>query len=148
MLTFLSCLLYCAILVFNQWNTANSLSLYIVKTDACVKCNYTVRECLLLPHDAAMLARSWELWFCLFVHPSVTRVLYCVVTNPKNLPAIFLYYILITANMQSKMGFPSSHQLKSYVAPKSAWNSRRAVLSAHAGLFVDKFIEIHYTVSI
>jgi len=26
---------------------------------------------------------------------------------------------LITANMQSKMGFASSHQLKSYVAPKS-----------------------------
>jgi len=43
----------------------------------------------------------------------------CFVTNPKNLPAIFLYHILITANMQSKTGFPSSHQLKSYVAPKS-----------------------------
>jgi len=39
---------------------------------------------------------------------------------------------LITANMQSKTGFPSSHQLKSYVAPK-----RRAVLSADAGLLVD-----------
>jgi len=26
---------------------------------------------------------------------------------------------LITANMQSKMGFSSSHQLKSYVMPKS-----------------------------
>jgi len=26
---------------------------------------------------------------------------------------------LITANMQSKMGFPSSYQLKSYVAPKA-----------------------------
>jgi len=25
-----------------------------------MKCNYTVRECLLLPRDAAMLARSWE----------------------------------------------------------------------------------------
>jgi len=43
----------------------------------------------------------------------------CFVTNPKNLLAIFLYHILITVNMQSKMGFPSSHQLKSYVAPKS-----------------------------
>jgi len=42
----------------------------------------------------------------------------CFVTNAKNLPAIFLYNILITANMQSKTGFPSSHQLKSYVAPK------------------------------
>ena len=42
----------------------------------------------------------------------------CFVTNPKNLPAIFLYHILITANMQSKTGFPSSHQLKSYIVPK------------------------------
>ena len=39
-------------------------------------------------------------------------------TNPNNLPAIFLCHILITSNMQSKTGFPSSHQLKSYVAPK------------------------------
>jgi len=38
--------------------------------------------------------------------------------------------------MQSKTGFPSSHQLKSYVAPKPAWNWRRAVLSADAGLLV------------
>jgi len=36
--------------------------------------------------------------------------------------------------MQSKMGFPSSHQLKSYVALSPAWNLRRAVLSADAGL--------------
>jgi len=43
----------------------------------------------------------------------------CFVTNQKNLPAIFLYHILITANMQSETGFPSSHQLKSYVASKS-----------------------------
>jgi len=44
----------------------------------------------------------------------------CFVTNPKNLPSIFLLcHILITANMQSNTGFPSSHQLKSYVAPKS-----------------------------
>jgi len=53
------------------------------------------------------------------VRPSVTHVLYCFVTNPKNLPAIFLYHILSTANMQLKMRFRSSHQLKSYVAPKS-----------------------------
>ena len=53
------------------------------------------------------------------VRPSVTCVLYCFVTNPKNLPVIFLYHILITANMQLKTGFPSSHQLRSYVAPKS-----------------------------
>jgi len=57
---YLLCVRYCAILVLNKWNTAKSLSLYIIKTDACVKCNYTVRECLLLPHNAAMLARSWE----------------------------------------------------------------------------------------
>jgi len=68
------------------------------------------------------------------VCPSVchTRT-YCFVTNPKKIPATFLYHILITANMQSKTGFPSSHQLKSYLDHKSispAWNSRRAVLSA------------------
>jgi len=45
------------------------------------------------------------------VRPYVTRVLYCFVTNPKNLPAVFLYHILITANMQSKTGFPSSHKV-------------------------------------
>jgi len=38
----------------------------------------------------------------------------CFMTNPKNLPAIFLYHILITANMQSEMGFPSSHQCIMY----------------------------------
>jgi len=56
----LVCLCYCAILVFSKRNTANSLPLYIIKTDVYVKCTYTVRECLLLPRDAAMLARSWE----------------------------------------------------------------------------------------
>ena len=46
--------------------------------------------------------------------------------------------ILITANMQSEMGFPSSHQLKSYVASKSRLKlAARAVLSANAGLLVD-----------
>jgi len=47
--------------------------------------------------------------------------------------------ILITANMQSKTGFPSSHQLKSYmyVASKSHLKlAARAVLSADAGLLV------------
>jgi len=45
--------------------------------------------------------------------------------------------ILITANMQSEMGFPSSHQLKSYVASKSRLKlAARAVLSADAGLLV------------
>ena len=39
--------------------------------------------------------------------------------------------------MQSETGFPSSHQLKSYVAPKSRLKlAARAVLSADAGLLV------------
>ena len=46
-------------------------------------------------------------------------------------------FILITANMQSETGFPSCHQLKSYVASKSRMKlAARAVLSADAGLFV------------
>ena len=45
--------------------------------------------------------------------------------------------ILITANMQSETGFPSSHQLKSYVAYMSRLKlAARAVLSADAGLLV------------
>ena len=45
--------------------------------------------------------------------------------------------ILLTANMQSETGFPSSHQLKSYVASKSRLKlAARAVLSADAGLLV------------
>jgi len=45
--------------------------------------------------------------------------------------------ILITANMQSETGFPSSHQLNSYVAFKSRLKlAARAVLSADAGLLV------------
>ena len=45
--------------------------------------------------------------------------------------------ILITANMQSEMGFPSSHQLKSYLAYKSRLIlAKCAVLSADAGLLV------------
>ena len=45
--------------------------------------------------------------------------------------------ILITANIQSETGFPSSHQLKSYVAFKSRLKlAARAVLSADAGLLV------------
>jgi len=39
--------------------------------------------------------------------------------------------------MQSETGFPSSHQLKSYVASKSRLKlAERAVLSADAGLLV------------
>jgi len=45
--------------------------------------------------------------------------------------------ILITANMQSETGFPSSHQLKSYVAYKFRLKlAARAVLLADAGLLV------------
>ena len=45
--------------------------------------------------------------------------------------------ILNTTNMQSETGFPSSHQLKSYVASKSRLKlAARAVLSADAGLLV------------
>ena len=45
--------------------------------------------------------------------------------------------ILVTANMQSETGFPSSHQLKSFVACKSRLKlAARAVLSADAGLLV------------
>ena len=45
--------------------------------------------------------------------------------------------ILITANVQLKTGFPSSHQLKSYVAFKSRLKlAARAVLSVDAGLLV------------
>ena len=50
--------------------------------------------------------------------------------------------ILITANMQSETGFPSSHQLKSYVASKSRLKlAARAVLSADAGLLVTSTID-------
>jgi len=38
---------------------------------------------------------------CLSIHLSHA----CFVTNSKNLPAIFLYHILVTADMQSETGF-------------------------------------------
>ena len=46
--------------------------------------------------------------------------------------------ILNTANVQSETGFPSSHQLKSYVAFSMSRLklAARAVLSADAGLLV------------
>jgi len=45
--------------------------------------------------------------------------------------------ILITTNMQWETGFPSGHQLKSYVASKSRLKlAARAVLSADVGLLV------------
>jgi len=46
--------------------------------------------------------------------------------------------------MQSETGFPSSHQLKSYVAYKSRLKlAARAVLSADAGLLVLSFYVLH-----
>ena len=47
-----------------------------------------------------------------------TRVLW-LIQRTYHYQRYFLYHILITGNMQSKMGFPSSHQLKSYIANKS-----------------------------
>jgi len=45
--------------------------------------------------------------------------------------------LVITANMQSETGFPSSHQLKFYVASKSRLKlAARAVQSADSGLLV------------
>ena len=45
--------------------------------------------------------------------------------------------ILITANVPSETGFPSSHQLKSYVGSKSRLKlAACAVLLADAGLLV------------
>jgi len=44
--------------------------------------------------------------------------------------------------MQSETGFPSSHQLKSYVASKSRLKlAARAVLSADAGLLVGYVVQ-------
>jgi len=48
--------------------------------------------------------------------------------------------------MQSEAGFPSSHQLKSYVASKSRLKlAARAVLSADAGLLVTNSCKKHNT---
>jgi len=50
--------------------------------------------------------------------------------------------------MQSETGFPSSHQLKSYVASKSRLKlAARAVLSADAGLLVTLDVSVYeYTI--
>ena len=61
----------------------------------------------------------------------------CVVFNTGPYTVLPENSILITANMQSETGFPSSHQLESYVAYKSRLKlAARAVLSADAGLLV------------
>jgi len=60
-----------------------------------------------------------------------------VVFNPGPYTVLPDNSILITANMQSETGFPSSHQLKSYVASKFRLKlAARAVLSADTGLLV------------
>jgi len=55
--------------------------------------------------------------------------------------------------MQSETGFPSSHQLKSYVASKSRLKlAARAVLSADAGLLVSNgspiTCHVHYFIHV
>jgi len=51
--------------------------------------------------------------------------------------------------MQSETGFPSSHQLKSYVAYKSRLKlAARAVLSVDAGLFVLLTLVISFRASL
>jgi len=56
--------------------------------------------------------RSGLAWFCAGAES-------CVVFNTGTYTVLPDNSILITANMQSETGFPSSHQLKSYVASKS-----------------------------
>ena len=61
----------------------------------------------------------------------------CVVFNTGPYTDLPDNSISITANMQSETGFPSSHQLKCYVASKSRMKlAARAVLSADSGLLV------------
>ena len=55
---------------------------------------------------------SGLVWFC-------ARAESCVVFNTGPYTVLPDNSILITANMQSETGFPSRHQLKSYVASKS-----------------------------
>ena len=62
--------------------------------------------------------------------------------SPRKIMSADAGLLVITANMQSETGFPSSHQLKSYVAYKSRLKlAARAVLSADAGLLV-KFSKV------
>ena len=74
--------------------------------------------------------RSGLPWFC-------TCAESCVVFNTGPYTVLPDNSILITANMQSETGFPSSHQLKSYIASKSHLTlMAHTVLSADAGLLV------------
>jgi len=68
-----------------------------------------------------------------------------VVVNTGPYTVLLDNSILITANMQSETGFPSSHQLKSKFASKSRLKlAVRAVLSADAGLLVVTNVSIVY----
>ena len=61
----------------------------------------------------------------------------CLVFNTGPYIVLSENSILITANMQSETGFPSSDQLKSYVASKSRMKlATRAVLSVDGVLLV------------
>jgi len=62
----------------------------------------------------------------------------CDVVKKVHVRYLISWWVLvITANMQSETGFPSSHQLKSYIAYKSRLKlAARALLSADAGLLV------------
>jgi len=75
--------------------------------------------------------RSGLAWFCACAES-------CVVFNTGPYIVLPDNSILITLNMQSETGFPSSHQLKSYVASKSRLKlAAHTVLSADAGLLVN-----------
>ena len=91
-----------------------------------------------------MITRMCNIWKCTRRPASADRTARrqfkaesCVVFNTGPYTVLPDNSILITANMQSETGFPSSHQLKSYVASKSRLKlAARAVLSADAGLLV------------
>ena len=75
--------------------------------------------------------RSGLAWFCACAESC------SVVFNTGWYTVLTDNTILITANMQSETGFPSSHQLKSCVTSKSRLKlAARTVLSADAGLLV------------
>ena len=59
--------------------------------------------------------RSGLAWFC-------ARAESCVVFNTRPYTVLPDIFILITANMQSETGFPSSHQLNSTSPPSPTWN--------------------------
>jgi len=81
-------------------------------------------------HGNRFTATFWLAWFCACAES-------CVVFNTGPYTVLPDNSILITANMQLETGFPSSRQLKSYVASKSRLKlGARALLSVDAGLLV------------